>query len=57
MRRKYLFYRVGLSIGIFSTLQYLEFFFFTASALFENRLQRPALFVPPEYLAVNACGG
>ena len=56
MRRKYFFYRVGLSIGI-STLQYLEGFVISSSALFEDRLQRPTPFVARAYFAVNACGG
>ena len=56
MHRQDFFYRVGLSIAI-STLQYLEGFFISSSAFFEDRLQRPLPFVPPAYLAVNACGG
>ena len=40
-----------------STLQYLEDFFISSTVLFEDRIQRPSPFVPPAYLAVNACGG
>ena len=32
-------------------------FFISSSTPFEDRLQRPSSFVPPVYLAVNACGG
>ena len=56
MRRKYFLHRVSLSIGI-STLQFLEGFVISSSALFEDRLQHPTPFVARAYLAVNACGG
>ena len=52
---EFFFFRVSLSIG-FSTLEYLEFFFISSSAFFEDRLQCPSPFVLPACLAVNACG-